>query len=367
MSISKVSIIYLVWADEPDKFLEQALNGVIGQGYAKDKLNLVIVYNGPRNNEKSSIDFIKNQVKKYSDTLPETIILEPETNLGFSGGNNFGIQQALDDNSDYIFLHNADGVLDKNAIQNMVEVMEDDSSIGQSQSLMLLENNRNNINTAGNKLNYLGVGFCSLYNKKSSDYFSDNSEINEIGYASGAATLLRTDLLRKFGFLSSEFFLYHEDTEYSLRLKIRGYKIILVPSSIFYHDYTFSKNTNKFFWIERNRHALKILFYKWPTILLLLPLEILYNIGLIVLSIFSGWFIELLKVYAYWIKPANWSIWLTKRRGNMAERVVTDSKLLSRLSVTVEFLEMRIPTFIKKIINGVFTFYYFFFKILIRW
>ena len=43
--MSKVAIVYLIWSNEPEKYLERALKGVADQTYSKADTHLLIVYN----------------------------------------------------------------------------------------------------------------------------------------------------------------------------------------------------------------------------------------------------------------------------------------------------------------------------------
>jgi len=99
----KVAIVYLCWSNEPFLYLEKALRGIADQTYSKDSTNLIIVYNFYKIGEQSAITKIKQSVQDLQNQLPETIILEQTTNLGFVGGNNVGIKKALDISADYVF------------------------------------------------------------------------------------------------------------------------------------------------------------------------------------------------------------------------------------------------------------------------
>jgi len=359
----KVAIIYLCWADEPKKYLSDALAGAVRQTYSKQNILFVIVYNGPRSGEESQIEYIRSEAAAQKNDLPETVILEPGSNIGFSAGNNFGAKYAVDHGADYVLLHNADGYLAENAIYELVKVMENDRKIGECQPLILLHPETDLINSAGNNFHYLGVGYCAEYRSLNRIF----PEYAPVGYISGAAAFMRADLLKKYGYWNNDFFLYHEDTEYSLRLRIRGYKIGLAGHAIFYHKYQFSNKPNKFFWIERNRHALKLIFYKWPTLILLLPLELVYNIGLLVLAVTGGWFGELIKVYRYWLTPSNWRGWLVERRIVQKDRLVSDRRIIDGSAVCVGGGDLKIPSVIRLGVNFVFTFYWYLLKILIWW
>lgn len=361
----KVAIIYLIWNDEPRKYLERALLGIIAQTYPKIDMELVVIYNSHKPEESSQIDFIREQVQKMSATLPRTTILEQEKNLGFTGGNNLGMKWAAENGCDYVFLHNADGYLEAPAIEKMTEAMEDDRNVGEAQALLLLHPEKDLINSAGNGWQYLGIGFCSLYRKKIAEH--PLPRVKNIGYVSGAAAMMRVDLLKKFGYLNEDFYLYHEDTEYSLRLKLRGYKTVLVSEAIFYHEYVFKKNPDKFFWLERNRHALKYLIYKRPTRLALLPLEIIYNLGLMFVSWRGGWFKEFKKVHAYWLKKENRELWRVHKKSYDDERLLTDSQILAFTEKIVETGELIANKYLAGAANLVFTLYYFLLKMIVRW
>lgn len=363
--MSKVAIVYLVWSNEPEKYLERALKGVAEQTYSKADTHLLVVYNSHKPEEASQLPLIQELVEKNKNILPTTIVLPQEKNLGFSGGNNLGMQWAIDNGFDYVFLHNADGFLAPEAIEKMVGAMDGDKNIGQAQSVVLLYPEKDLINTTGNSLHYFNIGFCGDFRQSIAD--KKLSLIYDVGYVSGAATMMRVDLLKKYGLWHEEFFMYHEDTEYSLRLKIRGFRVVAVRDSIFYHQYQFVKDVRKFYWMERNRHILKYLFYKWPTIILMLPLELFYSIGLMFVALKNNWIKEFFGVFSYWFKLSNWQKWKKIRKINQAERVVSDRFLLIQSEKTVRTAEMVVSGAVKFLANLVFTFYYYLLKILVWW
>jgi len=364
MIYPKIAIVYLCWADEPIKYLRDALDAISNQDYPKNSLILHVVYNGPRVNEEGFASFIESEIKKRQDNLPETIFVDLKSNIGFSAGNNLGIRQAIAKGAEYVFLHNSDGYLASDTISKLFEAIESDKKIGVCQPLILLDPEKNLINSAGNNLHYLQIGYCDKYRQKIDENLLPNTDI---GYASGAGVLMRVDLLNEHGLWNERFFLYHEDTEYSERLRLLGYKIKLVGNAVFYHKYEFKNKPNKFFWIERNRHGLELMFYKWPTLLLLLPLEILFNLGLLASSIFGGWLKELLKVYAYWLSPKNWREWMVDRKIIQSKRTITDRKLLASMTPFISLGDFKAPKIVEMLANFVFTIYWFLIKILIWW
>ncbi|OGH94982.1 MAG: hypothetical protein A2538_04815 [Candidatus Magasanikbacteria bacterium RIFOXYD2_FULL_41_14] len=361
----KITIVYLTWNDEPQKYLTRALEAIGQQTYARENLRLVIVYNSHKEKESSQLSFVKTEIKKLENILPETVVLAPDKNLGFSGGNNLGMQWAIDSGCDYVFLHNADGYLAPGALAELVKALTIDANIGQAQALVRLYPQTDLINSAGNSVNYLGIGFCNYFKKPVASL--NLPAISDIGYASGSATMIRTDLLKQLGKWNEDFYLYHEDLEYSWRLKINGYRVVLAKEAEFFHEYKFDKNLKKFYWLERNRHAFQYLFYRWPTLILTWPLEIGYNLVLLVVAGAGGWLPELLRVYGYWLNPSNWQKWRVGRCLNQQTRKLNDRQLLAQSTATVESAELVVSGPIKFCANLVFKIYYYILKLIIWW
>lgn len=323
---SKVAVVYLLWDEEPKKYLADAISGMSSQTYPHDCIEFLIVYNSHKPEHPSQAPYIQEEIEKHARELPHTTILVQEKNLGFSGGNNLGMQWAIDHGFDYAYLHNGDGYMGPDCMYSMVKAMDADTSIGAAQSLMLLDPEKDLINSSGNKFHYLGFGYTDEYRSKVHEV--KLPDIKDIGYASGAAVMMRTQLLFAHGLWDEDYFMYHEDTDYSLRLKSIGKRVVLVRDSVFYHKYQFSKSIQKYFWMERNRYSILFVFFKLPTLLLLLPIFIPLEIGLFLFSLKNGWWREKLKTYQYWLQPAHWKLWHEKRKRVQKNRIITDKELL---------------------------------------
>jgi GT2 family glycosyltransferase len=163
--------------------------------------------------------------------------------------------------------------------------------------------------------------------------------VKDLAYASGAGFIISTELLKKYGSWDNDFFLYHEDLEFSLRLRINKYRVVCVRDSILYHKYEFSRSITKYYWMERNRFGVLLMFYKWPTLLLISPILFALELGLIVFALKGGWFMERMKVYQYWIQPSSWKLWLGKRAKTQAMRQIDDKAILKTCVSEVLFQE----------------------------
>lgn len=360
----KIAIIYLSFYCEP--YIDDVVSSLKKITYPKDKLELVIVDN-PHPTHGPSVRHIEEYVMPLSGKeLPHVTLLAQKENLGFAGGNNVGVDWARAHGFDYVFFHNNDGFVAANAFEPIVEALEKDPTIGAAQSLMLLYPETDLLNSAGNQFHYLGFGFCGDYRYRVSDL--QLPAVKDIPYASGAALLMRMDVIKKFGAWDHDFFLYHEDLELSYRLKAAGYRVVLVRDSLFYHKYQFSRSITKFYWMERNRYGVMLMFFKWPTLLLLAPMAMVLEFGLWLFAFKSGWVRERVKVYAYWLKIDSWKLWLKKRAFIQSIRVKTDRELLSDATAQILFQEQSMDNPILKYIgNPLMKLYFVFVYFFIRW
>ncbi len=351
----KIAIVYLSFHCEP--YMDDVVSSLKKLTYPHDKIEFIVVDN-PHPKHGPSVRYIEETVMPLSGKeIPHTTLLPQKENLGFAGGNNAGVDWALENDFDYIYFHNNDGFMAANCLEPIIEAMENDQQIGIAQSLMLLHPETELINSTGNSFHYLGFGYCDDYREKASQL--DIPKLKEIQYASGAALMIRSDLVREHGSWDHDFFLYHEDLEWSFRLRALGYKIMLIGDSVFYHKYQFSRSITKFFWMERNRHAVMLMFFKWPTLLLLLPIAIPLEIGLWFFSMVNGYSEKRVEVYKYWLQSKNWKTWLEKRKKIQKTRKVSDRFLLNYSVPGIYFQEKQMDNpALKYIGNPVMAFYY---------
>lgn len=322
----KVAIVYLVYY-HLESHVDDVVSALKKITYPKDRIELVVVVN-PHPEEGSFVHYIEDTVAPLSGhDFPHVTILPQKENLGFGPGNNAGVVWALDHGFDYVYFHNNDGFMAVNCLEPLVNVMESDKNIGAAQSLLLLHPETELVNSTGNAFHYLGFGFCNEYRRPVSDL--KLPAVKNIAYASGAALLMRTDIIRQYGMWDNDFFMYHEDLEWSFRLRIAGYQCMMVRDSVFYHKYQFSRSITKFYWLERNRYGTMLMFFKWPTLILLAPMALMLEVGLILFALKGGWWNERKRVYAYWLQKSSWQLWLKKRAYIQSIRKIRDRDLLN--------------------------------------
>ncbi|MFC1788017.1 glycosyltransferase family 2 protein [Patescibacteria group bacterium] len=327
MPTPRVAIVYLAYNSRP--YLKDVVLSVEQLNYPKERIEFIIVDNASPDN---SAEMIQELVlPKSGQTLPRVTFFPNQHNEGFAGGNNLGINHALLDGVDYVYLLNNDAKFHPDALKEAVDLAKTDSQIGSVQSLMLLWQKENTVNSSGNKVHFLGFGYTNDNGEDSR--LIQTKDCEEIFYASGAAVLYRASTLRQVGVLDPYLFLYHEDLELGWRIRLAGFRNVLSKHSIVYHHYEFTRSIKKYFWMERNRLLVHLSHLKAATLVLLLPLMCLLELFLIVLAVKGGWIKEKMLVYAELFHPNTWKYLKKKRRESVILRQVSDREI-ARLFVS---------------------------------
>lgn len=242
-------------------------------------------------------------VSQVRERFPWVKLVESPTNLGFAGGNNAGIRLALDDGAEYIYLLNPDAFVDASFLDEALAVAERDPRAAAVQSLILLASHPETVNTAGNEIHFLGFGYCGRFRAARN---AIPLEPAEIAFASGAGVLLRAAALREVGAFDEALFLYQEDLDLGWRLRLAGWRSVLAPRSVVWHRYEFSRNTGKYFYLERNRYLVLGKNLSLRSLALLAPLLLAAELGVLAIAAFSGWLPEKLRANRALLRRRSW-------------------------------------------------------------
>jgi GT2 family glycosyltransferase len=178
-----------------------------------------------------------------ADANEQLILIRNERNYGFAEGNNIGIQFALDAvKPDYVLLLNGDTVVDPDFLVELVRIGESDDRIGVVGPKINYYHNPSKINSAGN------IGIDETDNNQF-------NKIREVDCVHGSAILIKVSAFQNVGLLDPDFFVLLEETEWCLRAKKAGYKIVFAPAAQIYHKEGFSatRGCRYYYYSHRNR------------------------------------------------------------------------------------------------------------------
>ncbi len=316
----------------------------------------------------------------------EIEIIRNKNNDGFAKGNNDAIKLALKQNFDYIILFNMDTVVESDCVSELVKAVESSEhppcaplakgGIGAVQARLMLWPDKEKVNSLGNATHFLGFGYCEGYNEyweKLDSRFrgndkkekGGNDKTTDIFYPSGAAVLLKREVLEKVGLFDEEFWMYNEDQDLGWRIWLAGWKCVLAPDAVVYHKYQFAKSIKQYYWMDRNRIIAMIKNYHFLTLLLILPPFVIMELGLMLFSLKTGWFKEKIKVWKYFLTPAKWKYLHNARKRTQSLRKIKDRDIIGMFSGKIWYQEIDDAKL--KLINPVFNLYWKIVSKLIIW
>jgi|SRR6476661_4741788 len=171
--------------------------------------------------------------KQLKEAHPEIILLQADKNLGFTGGNNLGLQYALEYGYEYAMLLNNDTFVEPDFFTELLAYMDHHPEAGVVQPRIFFNHDRKLLWNGGSYYNSVfGIAHTKGVGKPSAEEFE---QIKEVDWVTGCAFLTRTAILKQTGLLTEKLFIYYEDVDLSFRIKQLGYKLVYVPQSVIYH------------------------------------------------------------------------------------------------------------------------------------
>jgi GT2 family glycosyltransferase len=256
---------------------------------------------------------------------PGVRVIESDINLGYARGVNLGAHHAL---GSYLAILNMDIVVSKNWLSPLIEFLDGHPDAGAVAPRIMLYESSDRINALGQNVHITGLGFNRKLNWSAETV--DPLPVQVSGLH-GSAFVLRTSLFRQLGGMNEAYFMYHEDVEISLRLRLNGHEIYAVPDSVVYHKYVLHMTPEKLHWLERHRWLTIIGIYRVGTLLVLMPFLLLTEALMTVYCLSRGRSFVTAKVRAVrWIF-SHWQELQESRRRTQAVRSVSDWKIVARL------------------------------------
>jgi len=283
----KVYILVLNWNGWRDTI--ECLESLLKLEYPN--YQIVIIDNG-------STDESVSQLSLWKERHPEVVLLETGNNLGYAGGNNFGLRYVLEKGDfDYVWILNNDTVVETKALFYLVQRMQEEPKAGICGSAVLHYERRDVIWALGGIYDkWFAQAFHLMGDQKyDPDYLEKNlTKIEKkMSYVVGASVLVSRKFLEEVGLMAEDYFLFFEEIDWATRAR-RKFSLILAPRSVVYHKGGASlkrregKQNGRFSLVfdqytTRNRLRFTLKFYPY-----LLPILYLSILGYIIDRIRCG-------------------------------------------------------------------------------
>jgi len=299
------------------KLLDKCLSSVLKSNYPH--FEVIFVDNASTDD---SVSYVK---QKYKNSSRFKIVLLNK-NYGYAGGINIGVRHA-DPKSKYFFILTTDVEITKNLIKKLVTLFEKYNREYMHIATIhpLIYDKSRGMFIGELFVQYPGCDplhpWFAVYN---------NRKPVEVSFPAGEVFMVRKDAFINVGGFDEKYFMYCEDLDLGLRLRLKGYKCLLYPGEvvIHYRSMTSKKELKPPFFsfiIERNRlyTCLKILHRK--SLPALIIYEIFRLLGFIMLSTFD-------KEYRYRLAGYFYAIREIKRRLILLQKVrkrIQESRFIS--------------------------------------
>ena len=250
MSLPKVTIVVVTYNALADT--TECLRSL--QGVTYGNVEVIVVDN-------ASSD---GSARTLAREFPTTVVIANPVNSGYAGGNNVGVRTALERGADYILILNNDTIVDKDVIIELRRVLDSDLSIGAVMPKIMCYDMPTTIQIAGASINR-STGFGRLWRHMRPDD-GKIEEPYETDYISGCAFLAQRQVWEKVGLFWEPFFVYYEETDWSIRARDAGYRMVVAPkakiwhkgsASFASHQTVYLQSRNRLYFVARNRTGLQ--------------------------------------------------------------------------------------------------------------
>jgi N-acetylglucosaminyl-diphospho-decaprenol L-rhamnosyltransferase len=240
-----------------------------------------------------------DSVAVVAELAPRAKVVTMGRNRGFAGGVNVGATAAT---GDLLVILNPDAM----PLPGWGEAIRRPWLEGRGWSAwqaLVAEGDGQTINSARNPVHFTGLVWSGMHGKP----IEAAPPPGEVTSLSGACLAVPLEVWRRHGGFAERFFMYHEDVDLALRLRLAGETAGIEPAAVVAHDYEFTASAgNKWRWLERNRPAALVRVYPGALLLLLAPALLATEVALLAASAAGGWGGQKLRANAEFI------VWLPR-------------------------------------------------------
>ncbi|MEM8908868.1 MAG: glycosyltransferase family 2 protein [Bacteroidota bacterium] len=241
------------------------------------QLEVIVIDNASQKNPQSTI----------AQQYPEVHFIRSEKNLGFSGGNNLGIEASK---GEFLFFVNNDTELQEGCIERLLALFDVVPKLGMVSPLICYfpstETEHQEV------IQYAGTTPVNPYTARNRTIGWMEKNTGQYAqpvatpYAHGAAMMIPRRIVDEVGGMPEAFFLYYEELDWCEQIRRAGYQVYLEPRAKIYHKEsvsvgkmstlkTYYLTRNRIFFMRRNRNAFELLLFTCFLISFTIPKNVL--------------------------------------------------------------------------------------------
>jgi GT2 family glycosyltransferase len=180
------------------------------------------------------------------ERFPSVILIAPEKNSWFTGGNNIGMRAAQ---GDYVFMLNPDTVMQSQVLQKMVAFLDTHPNVGLLTSRMVYPNGE--VQRTGSRrmqyfdllLDYTPLGLLAVSWRAArrrqawyDGWARDSTRAVEV--APGSNMMVRRTVLDQVGLYDEALKLYFPEDDFCQRIRAAGHEVVFIAdTTIIHHEH----------------------------------------------------------------------------------------------------------------------------------
>lgn len=205
----------------------------------KIECNIVVVDNDSTND---SYNYLYEKYNSHDDIC----VIETGKNLGYSGGNNYGINHicSINNNIKYIAILNPDvEIISSDIFNNLTSALKDDSKLAAVTALTLLNDIYEFPNSACYKYNnalkviFQNVFFFKNFINDRYERLNCNNNLAYVHKVQGCFFVIKKDVFYDLGLFDDKVFLYFEEEILAMKIKNRGMRCGVLVSELIKHNH----------------------------------------------------------------------------------------------------------------------------------
>jgi len=224
-----VTIVIINWNGKD--YVLNCLDSVEKLNYPKERYRVLIIDN-------CSTDHSQELIK---EAFPEYQMIINPKNYGCAEAENQGIKFSIEQGDDFVWLLNNDVILDKDSLKHLVETAKSDRSISVLAPAIYSFDKPDIEDNIGYSINFCTGRFKNLakiYGKPE----KQGIRILDVDSVQGCAILIRVSTFQKIGIFHAAYEAYFEESEFNVRARKNGFRVVTVRDAHIWHKKSASYN-----------------------------------------------------------------------------------------------------------------------------
>jgi N-acetylglucosaminyl-diphospho-decaprenol L-rhamnosyltransferase len=264
---------------------------------AATRLSIVVVTHNSRDAVAASLPRLRDQlepadelivvdnassddtVARVHELVPAARLIRSARNAGFAAGANVGAREA---SGDLLLFLNPDAT----PAPGFAAAIRRGEPGWSAWMGLVTADGGTRVNTSGGVVHFTGIAWAGEAGRPVE---TAPAGPRETAFLSGACLVVRRADWERLGGFADAFFMYQEDVDLSLRIRLAGGRLGVQPAAVVDHAYAFDKGPMKWRLLERNRWATILRCYPGPLLLLLAPAFAATEAALLGVAATGGW------------------------------------------------------------------------------